>query len=74
MTSRPAPLVPKGVRHVARRLFFGYVAVVLGPVALAAAAFALRALLGRRRREPSEGNGHAEAEALEHTVREVGAT
>ncbi|KKL24007.1 hypothetical protein LCGC14_2419670, partial [marine sediment metagenome] len=41
------------------------------PLALAAVAFALRDLLARRKRAPSEGNGHAEAEGLEHTVEEV---
>ncbi len=59
---------------MARRLFLAYVAVILGPLALATAAFALRDLLARRGRPSSAGNGHAEAEALEHTVEEVTAT
>ena len=59
---------------MARRLFLAYVAVVLGPLALATAAFAIRNLLARRGRPPSAGNGHAEAEALENTVEEVKAT
>ena len=57
-----------------RRLFLAYVAVVLGPLVLATAAFAIRDLLARRGRPPSAGNGHAEAEALEDTVEEVKAT
>ena len=61
----------KGVIAVARRLFLVYAVVVLGPLALATAAFALRDFLARRGRPPSAGNGHAEAEALEHTVEEV---
>ncbi len=59
---------------MARRLFLAYVAVILGPLAVGAAAFALRDLLARRGRPFSAGNGHAEAEALEHTVEEVQAT
>jgi hypothetical protein len=55
----------------ARRLFILYLFTVLGPLAVAAAAFTLRDLLVRRRPDPSEGNGHAEAEALEYTVEEV---
>jgi len=54
-----------------RRLLALYLLIVLGPLAVAATAFALRALLARRRPETSQGNGHAEAEALEHTVEEV---
>jgi hypothetical protein len=53
------------------RLLLLYLLIVLGPLAFAAAAFALRDLLVRRRPDPSQGNGHAEAEALEHTVEEV---
>jgi len=56
---------------MARRLLVLYLMIVLGPLALAAVAFALRDLLARRKRAPSEGNGHAEAEGLEHTVEEV---
>jgi hypothetical protein len=56
---------------MAHRLLVLYLLIVLGPLAVAAAAFALRDLLARRRPDPSEGNGHAEAEALEHTVEEV---
>jgi hypothetical protein len=56
---------------MARRLLVLYLLIVLGPLAVAAAAFALRDLLARRRPDPSEGNGHAETEALEHTVEEV---
>ena len=56
---------------MARRLLVLYLLIVLGPLAVAAAAFALRDFLARRRLEPSQGNGHAEAEALEHTVEEV---
>ncbi len=64
----------KGVIAVARRLFLAYVAVILGPLIAVAGAFALRDLLARRRRSSSVGNGHAEAEALEHTVEEVQAS
>ncbi len=64
----------KGVIAVARRLFLAYVAVVLGPLALASAAFALRDLLAKGRRALPEGNGHAEAEGLEQTVEEVRAS
>ena len=56
---------------MALRLLVLYLLIVLGPLAVAAAAFALRDLLARRRPETSQGNGHAEAEALEHTVEEV---
>lgn len=56
---------------MARRLLLIYLLIVFGPLASAAAAFALRDILARRRPHPSEGNGHAEAEALEHTVEEV---
>ena len=56
---------------MARRLFLAYVAVILGPLVVVAAAFALRDLLARRGRPSPAGNGHAEAEALEHTVEEV---
>ncbi len=59
---------------MARRLFLVYVAVILGPLVVVAGAFALRDLLARRGRPASAGNGHAEAEALEHTVEEVQAT
>jgi hypothetical protein len=59
---------------VARRLFLAYVVVVLAPLVVAYATFALRDLLARRAPRSSEGNGHAEAEALEHTVEEVQAT
>ncbi len=59
---------------MARRLLVLYLLIVLGPLALATAAFALRDLLTRRSRTPSEGNGHTDAEALEHTVEEVQAT
>ncbi len=59
---------------MARRLFLAYVAVILGPLALATVAFAIRDLLTRRGRPSSAGNGHAAAEALEHTVEEVQAT
>ncbi len=64
----------KGVIAVARRLFLAYVAVILGPLIAVAGAFALRDLLARRGRPSSAGNGHAEAEALEHTVEEVQAS
>ncbi len=56
---------------MALRLLILYLLIVLGPLAVAAAAFALRDLLARRRAKTSQGNGHAEAEALEHTVEEV---
>ena len=59
---------------MARRLFLAYIAVILGPLVVGAAAFALRNLLVRRGRPSSGGNGHAKAEALEHTVEEVQAT
>lgn len=53
------------------RLVILYLLIVLGPLVVAAAAFALRDLLVRRRPDTSQGNGHAEAEALEHTVEDV---
>lgn len=56
---------------MARRLLALYLLIFLAPLALAAIAFALRDLLTRRRPAPSEGNGHTDAEALEHTVEEV---
>jgi hypothetical protein len=56
---------------VGRRLLIAYAAIVLGPLVVVTAAFALRGLLARRGRPSSAGNGHAEAEALEHTVEEV---
>ena len=59
---------------MARRLFLAYIAVILGPLVVGAAAFTLRNLLARRGRPSSAGNGHAEPEALEHTVEEVQAT
>ncbi len=59
---------------MARRLFLAYVAVILGPLIAVAGAFALRDVLARRGRPASAGNGHAEAEALEHTVEEVQAS
>ena len=59
---------------MARRLFLAYIAVILGPLVVGAAAFALRNLLARRGRPSSAGNGHAEAEALGHTVEEVQAS
>ncbi len=59
---------------MARRLFLVYVAVILGPLVVVAGAFALRDLLAWRGRPSSAGNGHAEAEALEHTVEEVQAS
>ena len=70
-TAHPAS---KGVIEVARRLLIAYLVVILAPLALAAVAFALRGLLARRGRPASAGNGHAEAEALEHTVEETQAT
>jgi hypothetical protein len=56
---------------MAHRLLVLYLLIVLGPLAVAVAAFTVRDLLARRRPDPSEGNGHAEVEALEHTVEEV---
>lgn len=53
-----------------RRLLVLYLLIVLVPLAVAAA-FTLRDLLAQRTPDPSEGNGHAEVEALEHTVEEV---
>ncbi len=67
-TAKP-PL--KGVLDVVRRLFLAYLAVVLAPLVVASAVFAVRDLLARRSPSASAGNGHAEAEALEHTVEEV---
>lgn len=54
-----------------RRLLALYVMTVVGPFALAAAAFGLQNLLGRRRPELAGGNGHVDAEALEYTVEEA---
>jgi hypothetical protein len=59
---------------VARRLFLVYAAIVIVPALVAAAAFAVRDLIDRRKWPPHEGNGHAEAGALEHTVEEFQAT
>jgi hypothetical protein len=56
---------------VANRLLVLYLLIVLGPLAVAAAVFIVRDLVARRALDPSEGNGHAEVEALEHTVEEV---
>jgi hypothetical protein len=56
---------------MALRLLVLYLLIVLGPLAVAATAFAVRDFLARRGPEPSQGNGHAETEALEHTVEEV---
>lgn len=56
---------------MAVRLLILYLLIVIGPLAVAATAFALRDFLARRRPEPSQGNGHAETEALEHTVEEI---
>ena len=56
---------------MARGLLTLYLLIVLGPVALAAAAFALRDLLARRQPAPSAGNGHSDAEALQYTVEEA---
>ncbi len=56
---------------MALRLLILYLLIVLGPVALAAGAFALRDRLARRRPALSGGNGHTDSEALEHTVEEV---
>jgi hypothetical protein len=53
------------------RLLVTYLLIVLGPVALAASAFALRDVLDRRKRASSDGNGHTDADGLEHTVEEV---
>jgi hypothetical protein len=61
----------KGAVRVARRLFLVYAAIVIAPAVVAAAAFAVRDLVERGRRAPHEGNGHAGAEELEHTVEEV---
>ena len=56
---------------MARRLFLTYVALILGPLALAAAAFALRDRLARRRQARWDGDGRDESERLEHTVEEM---
>jgi hypothetical protein len=64
----------KGAARVARRLLLVYAAFVLAPAVAAVAAFALRDLIDRGRRPRHEGNGHADPEALEHTVEEVQAT
>ncbi len=61
----------KGVLDVVRRLFLAYLTVVLAPLVVAAAVFALRDLLARRKPSASQGNGHVDAEALEHTVEEA---
>ncbi len=56
---------------MAYRLLILYLLIVLGPLAVAVAAFTARDLLGQRGPDPTEGNGHVEVEALEHTVEEV---
>ena len=57
---------------MAVRLFGIYIAIVLAPVLVASAAFALRDLLRRTARRKPTGNGHREAgEGLEHTVEEL---
>ncbi len=57
-----------------RRLLGLCLMAALGPLALAVAAFRLREVMARRRRAHWEGNGHVDAEALEHTVEDVAAT
>ncbi len=59
---------------MARRLLALYLMTVVGPVAVAAAAFGLQNLLGRRNPELAGGNGHTDPEALEYTVEEAQAT
>jgi hypothetical protein len=61
----------RGAVRVARRLFLVYAAIVIAPAVVAVAAFAVRDLIDRRRAPPHEGNGHADADALEYTVEEV---
>jgi hypothetical protein len=56
---------------VVRRLFLAYLAVIVAPLVVASAVFAVRDRLARRSPSASAGNGHAEAEALEYTVEEV---
>jgi hypothetical protein len=56
---------------LAVRLFALYLVIVVGPLAVAAAAFALRDLVTRRRRGLHGGNGHGELRGLENTVEEV---
>ena len=60
---------------MARRLFALYVITVVGPALAVWAAWTVRDRLARwRHTPPSQGNGHAEAEALEDTVQEVATT
>ena len=66
-----APLTSKGAIALAVRLFALYVAIIVVPLAVAAAAFALRDLLSSRKRGLHGGNGHAEIAGLEDTVEEV---
>ncbi|MEX0799631.1 MAG: hypothetical protein WD379_00270 [Dehalococcoidia bacterium] len=56
---------------MAARLFALYIAIIVVPLAVAAAAFALRDLLSRQRQGLHGGNGHAEIAGLEDTVEEV---
>ncbi len=56
---------------MARRLLVLYLLITFGPLIAFAAAFAARDLLSQQRPAPEHGNGHAEAEGLEHTVEEV---
>lgn len=51
-------------------LLVAYLAVVVGPLLVAAVAFAVARLL-QPRPAAAGGNGHAEPAALEHTVEEV---
>ena len=54
-----------------QRLLILYLLIVFVPLAVTAAAFALRDHFSRRVPDPSEGDGRADAEALEQTVEEV---
>ena len=53
------------------RLLAAYLVIVLGPLFVVAAAFAVRDLFAARRPGHPRGNGHAEIEGLEHTVEEA---
>jgi len=56
---------------MARKLLLLYFAIVIGPLLLAALAFALKERLQRRSARRFPGDGHARQERLAETVEEL---